>query len=156
MQGQITSVTVLEGGLDYSKASVIDFVAQGSGAEASAVVEYYNYNRYQQIVNNTSVYFDAGNGFVYEDIDGENPYSTYGYVCSPTILRNSLNDDGASHSPILGWAFDGNPIYGPYGYTNGTDASGGINRMQSGYVLSADRSEIVTGKRHHHSKSSLR
>ena len=21
------------------------------------------------------------------------------------------------HSPIIGWAYDGHPIYGPYGYT---------------------------------------
>ena len=30
---------------------------------------------------------------------------------------------GGFHSPILGWAYDGNPIYGPNGYT---DRSGGV------------------------------
>ena len=36
-----------------------------------------------------------------------------------------------SHSPIIGWSYDGAPIYGPYGYTN---ASGGpIKIIQSGY-----------------------
>ena len=43
-------------------------------------------------------------------------------------------DNGSQHSPILGWAFDGNPIYGPFGYTNGTDDTEGVKRQESGYV----------------------
>ncbi|MCX6895186.1 MAG: YHYH protein, partial [Verrucomicrobia bacterium] len=38
------------------------------------------------------------------------------------------------HSPILGWAFDGYPIYGPYGYSNATNTSSAIRRIVSGYV----------------------
>ena len=39
-----------------------------------------------------------------------------------------------NHSPILGWSFDGYPIYGPYGYSTATNAGSGIRRMISGYV----------------------
>jgi hypothetical protein len=39
-----------------------------------------------------------------------------------------------AHSPIIGWAHDGYPIYGPYGYGTATDASSGVRRMVSGYV----------------------
>ena len=45
-----------------------------------------------------------------------------------------LNSD--NHSPIIGWAYDGNPIYGPYGFEN-VDGTGDIVRMTSGYVLDA-------------------
>jgi hypothetical protein len=38
------------------------------------------------------------------------------------------------HSPIVGWAYDGNPIYGPYGFD--TPQGGRIRTMQSGYTLS--------------------
>ncbi len=38
------------------------------------------------------------------------------------------------HSPIIGYAFDGYPVYGAYGYTN-ADGTGGIKRMTSSYVL---------------------
>jgi hypothetical protein len=38
------------------------------------------------------------------------------------------------HSPIVGFAFDGFPVYGPYGYSN-ADGSGGVRRMRSGYAL---------------------
>ena len=39
------------------------------------------------------------------------------------------------HSPILGWAFDGFPIYGPYGYSDTNNALSTVRRMVSGYVL---------------------
>ena len=40
-----------------------------------------------------------------------------------------------NHSPIIGWINDGLPLYGPYGYSNSTNASSGVRRMISGYVL---------------------
>ena len=39
------------------------------------------------------------------------------------------------HSPILGWSFDGYPIYGPFGYATANDAGSGVRRMVSGYVM---------------------
>ncbi|MCB0514696.1 MAG: YHYH protein [Chitinophagales bacterium] len=38
------------------------------------------------------------------------------------------------HSPLIGFAYDGFPIYGAYGYKN-ADGSGGIVRIKSGYQL---------------------
>lgn len=40
----------------------------------------------------------------------------------------------SEHSPLIGFAYDGFPIYGAYGYKN-ADGSGGIARMKSGYQL---------------------
>lgn len=42
--------------------------------------------------------------------------------------------DSAQHSPLLGFAYDGFPIYGAYGYTN-TNGTGSITRMKSSYLL---------------------
>ena len=39
------------------------------------------------------------------------------------------------HSPILGWALDGYPIYGPYGYADPMDDTSPIERMDSSYQL---------------------
>jgi hypothetical protein len=38
------------------------------------------------------------------------------------------------HSPLIGFAYDGFPIYGAYGYAN-ADGTGGIVRIKSGYQL---------------------
>ena len=39
------------------------------------------------------------------------------------------------HSPILGWSFDGYPIYGPYGYTEAMNANSAVKRITSGFRL---------------------
>jgi len=40
--------------------------------------------------------------------------------------------DPDQHSPLIGYAYDGYPIYGAYGYAN-ADGTGGIVRIKSGY-----------------------
>jgi hypothetical protein len=45
------------------------------------------------------------------------------YVINPTV-----------HSPLIGYAYDGFPIYGAYGYKN-TDGTGGIVRVKSSFTL---------------------
>ncbi len=49
-----------------------------------------------------------------------------------------LYDKTAStvHSPIIGYAFDGYPIYGSYGYATANNSASGIKRMVSSYALS--------------------
>jgi hypothetical protein len=42
--------------------------------------------------------------------------------------------DSTAHSPLIGFAYDGFPIYGAYGYKN-ADGTGGITRIKSGYQL---------------------
>jgi len=75
----------------------------------------------------------------------------YHYHADPIALRYELGDHvdfnsatkiytestntPTKHSPILGWAADGFPIYGPYGYAISNNASSGIRRMVSGFVL---------------------
>jgi len=42
--------------------------------------------------------------------------------------------DSNAHSPLIGFAYDGFPIYGAYAYKN-TNGTGGIVRMKSSYTL---------------------
>lgn len=56
----------------------------------------------------------------------------YHHHVSPKCLYNQTAT--TVHSPIIGYAFDGYPIYGAYGYAN-TDGTGGIKRMVSSYAL---------------------
>ena len=61
-------------------------------------------------------------------------------------MRNRVNDTTESqHSPLLGWAIDGNPIYGPYGYSNLVDDSEGFKQQFSSYRLRPNRDNIVVG-----------
>ena len=56
----------------------------------------------------------------------------YHHHVSPKCLYNSA--DSSKHSPIIGYAWDGFPIYGAYAYTN-TDGTGKIKRMIPGYKI---------------------
>ena len=47
-------------------------------------------------------------------------------------------DSTTGHSKIVGFAADGYPIYGPYGYSNPTNTNSTVIRMVSSYVASAD------------------
>ncbi|MFT5777521.1 MAG: hypothetical protein ACI837_000457 [Crocinitomicaceae bacterium] len=44
--------------------------------------------------------------------------------------------NATAHSPLIGFAYDGYPIYGAYGYKN-NDGTGGIERIKSGYELAS-------------------
>ena len=55
-------------------------------------------------------------------------------------ICNLYDSDGlyaintSQHSPLIGFAYDGFPVYGAYGYAN-TDGTGGVTRIKSGYQL---------------------
>ncbi len=51
--------------------------------------------------------------------------------------------DASQHSPLIGFAYDGFPVYGAYGYAN-ADGTGGITRIKSGYQL-----RNITVRTHH-------
>lgn len=87
--------------------------------------------------------------FNFDTANGHQPSSgAYHNHINPIALRYQLGDninynasthtysEGSTptrHSPILGWANDGLPVYGPYGYSSALDASSGIRRMTSGF-----------------------
>ena len=53
-------------------------------------------------------------------------------VCNLYDSDGLYTIDSNQHSPLIGFAYDGFPIYGAYGFKN-TNGSGGIVRMKSGY-----------------------
>lgn len=55
-------------------------------------------------------------------------------VCNLYLADGLYVIDSTVHSPLLGYAYDGFPIYGAYGYKN-ADGTGGITRMKSSYSL---------------------
>ena len=55
-------------------------------------------------------------------------------VCNLYDADGLYTIDSAKHSPLIGFAYDGFPIYGAYGFKN-IDGTGGITRIKSGYQL---------------------
>lgn len=93
----------------------------------------------------------VGEGFNFDYALGHQPpTAVYHTHQNPIALRYQLGDHvnynsstknysesaGAvtTHSPIVGWAYDGYPIYGPYGYSVTNNPASGVRRMVAGYV----------------------
>lgn len=95
-----------------------------------------------------------GEGLTFDTCNGHQPGSgQYHYHATPRCLRAELGDNivitrsgrtgavysektsGWTHSPIVAWASDGYPIYGPYGYSDPTSAKSAIKRIKSGFQL---------------------
>ena len=85
-----------------------------------------SYNN-QNIWHRVAQYFEA----VSFDTSGGHPApgGVYHYHIN---MKKLYTPNASEHSPILGYMFDGFPLYGPYAYSN-TNGTGGIRRMKSGY-----------------------
>jgi len=150
--GKIVDVVINNGGIGYSAGSSITVNSPGQGAEIFANLPIWNVNLFER--NFKTIKSD--DGVLSQNINSDS--LEYGAIYPPRRLRSSVypvkEDDGkvvklynftdlrlnsnreeipnTVHSPILGWAYDGNPIYGPYAYVN-PDGSGGIKKLKSGY-----------------------
>jgi YHYH protein/Secretion system C-terminal sorting domain len=89
--------------------------------------------------NDSNMWFQ--NAFYFEHLEHETFDSCLGHPNQSLEYHLHVNPhclydkkDSSKHSPILGYAFDGFPIYGAYGFKN-TDGSGGITRMTTSYKL---------------------
>ena len=133
---RIIDVKVLNRGTGYTQdKTTIKVVPAGSGAIFDAFIRKLNLNSIQNDAPYSSKY-------TYELLSPSRyglRYSLVGY--STDIGYNNFNDTGATHSPIIGWAYDGNPIYGPWGYIDPLDSDSDIQLLDTGYSASVSNIE---------------
>lgn len=125
--GQVTDVIVISTGNNYVDSDTsISAVARGSGALLRPSI--------RSLTLNNRVRFDQYGGEAIID-KGENnlQYAIVGY--NPKLQAAFQDLDDTKHSPLIGWAYDGNPIYGCYGYTDSNDQTSPIKLIESGYEV---------------------
>lgn len=87
-----------------------------------------------QSYNNAGVWNRLAYFFEAPDMDNSNGHSTPTHTYHHHFDNLKLHTwDSSQHSPIVAYAWDGYPVYGPFGYKN-TDGTGGITRMKSSYT----------------------
>ena len=161
----VTGIVITNKGAGYSAgATTVSIVYPGTGASFQTNLTELTFNEaasYQelgvpsnQFTNRKTV--DAANGAV---LKGENYLiyqGEYGYMYNPKQLRFLLRDNidenlselnPTSHSPIIGWAFDGHPIYGPYGYEDAENTApyNSYKLMVSSYNVKTSRDALLSG-----------
>jgi hypothetical protein len=93
---------------------------------ASDAQSYNNQNVWHR-----NAFYWEGKGFD-ECLGHPNQDGEYHHHVNPKCLYDET--DSSKHSPIIGYAFDGFPVYGAYAYAK-TDGTGNIIRMKSSYKL---------------------
>ena len=140
---EVESFVILNPGINYGENTVsVNIVESGTGellnVRAQSWTPVNNYIRviepdgsYHEITNAASqevIYYYLGipeNLKYYDDVS--NVYRDIPYT------NSEWNNAGNAHSPIIGWAFDGAPIYGPFGYSDPLSKGSDVERMISGY-----------------------
>lgn len=84
---------------------------------------------------NSSWQYEALSGAVTLGLDDNHahvqPTGAYHYHGLPSLLLKGLAVSADEHSPQIGWAADGFPIYALYGYSNGN--GGAVSELASSY-----------------------
>lgn len=143
-EGELTGFVKNDEGKFYDPSTTtLTIQSVGSGAQAVSDVRTWTKNRFEKLKSNLDDSY--GHYFVNNNISLGNGYN---YLANPKQFRVQIGDNldnvgnvpsNLVHSPILGFAYDGNPIYGPYGYQNPGNASSSIVRMLSSYKLKVSR-----------------
>ena len=139
VDSRITGVQILDGGIGYGKSDTT-LLLQNRGKDAKFIgnVREWKINQVQKNENIINVEDSVltkpstNPAFQLQTI-GMYPPQKLRYQLGDNIDSANLETPNAFHSPILGYAYDGNPIYGPYGYQN--SVGGAIIRLRSGYIL---------------------
>jgi len=154
---KLTEVIVINGGSGYKENStnlIVETNNLNNKTKFKFKIKSWNINEYFKLsqVNELS----QNESVLTEPLNTEYGLQ-YKHIALPNVLRkllfttkiienefyyisdkdNDVLDSSLKvHSPIVGWAYDGNPIYGPYGFD--TLQGGSIRRMNTGYSLFVD------------------
>ena len=147
----VASVKILEGGVGYTAGNTTMTIQfPGSGVQFNTVLQSWRINLVQKYFN----LFSDDDGFITLGLNREHELQ-YTHLYAPRKLREAMYGRDASgkilygksdlrrvasvevestdHSPIIGYAYDGNPIYGPYGFVEQT--GGVVKLMKSSYSI---------------------
>ena len=151
--GSLVEVRVIYGGIGYDQSNTsITVTSAGLGAKFESQIKSWKVNLVERLIQNSQITDD--DGILTSGLSNEYGLQ-YSHAYAPRNLRSSVqatkfienkevyvadlqildNKEVTSdaHSPIIGWAYDGNPIYGPYGYSSKT--GGSVKALESGYKI---------------------
>lgn len=156
--GSISEVKVISGGFNYTQEkTTLTFVDPGEGVKFETFIKSRRVNLVERY--NATNYFSDDDGVIQTSRNSDGGLQYYHLFASRQLRRsvyakylengvikykedlqlnqNGTEIDSTSHSPIIGWAYDGNPIYGPYGYSSNFNATS-IKQIISGYELKSN------------------
>ena len=151
VDGQIRSVKIIKGGIGYGASTTsLNVEAAGEFAIFNVNLKTWQVNEVRKNfinIDDSDVFIEkptqlsrelqcshayAPRGLrkiVYQNNSDGDPL----YGSRDLTLSSDVEENKTQHSPIIGWAYDGLPIYGPYGYEKST--GGSVTQLNSGYSI---------------------
>jgi len=136
--GQLSDIVVINPGIGYSTNANVYVDSKGKNALLSATIRKLSIDNYQW---QSEYHLEPLN----EDL------LQFGVHAYTNTISQGLGDNGGvtgagigTHSALIGWAYDGNPIYGSYGYMDPSDINSGIKRLLPSYIQKYDYKDRPT------------
>lgn len=126
---KISSVIIINSGAGYDENSTsIIAISAGQNAKLQPNIRSLTLNNSYKYGVQNALYRDPASEIL---VGTENniKYAIVGYTAHIEDAGNT-----SIHSDIIGWAYDGNPIYGPYGYSDPYSSSS-VKVLNSGYSI---------------------
>ena len=127
-EGRLVDAIVISSGIGYDQATTTaDVVTRGINANFDSSIRILKLNKHFREKSTSLITRDD--------------YLSYNVLsCNESLLSNLengdfelINEKPQKHSPIIGWAYDGNPIYGPTGYSDPDDINSELKLLESSY-----------------------
>ena len=148
VNNRITDVVIINGGIGYSSNATSIYVrSRGFGAKFDTRVRGLHVNDAERFADHSRSKSTKIFSNLYKN-NKENSlvHGIFGYS---TDLGQNFEPFDGNHSPIVGWAYDGNPIYGPFGYGEVDNIQSGVRLIKPGYELKTssveDRPAFTSG-----------
>ena len=140
--GRLESVTILNGGYNYNPDdTTLKVVTTGKNAVFFPKIRELTLDNCYKYGTQYQNYRDQSYEILYKAKNNTLQYAVTGYS---ELLKSLFNESTTNHSPIIGWSYDGIPIYGPFGYLDPDNSSSQIKLMESGYSLVEVENRVST------------
>ncbi len=142
--GRIVAVNIANGGVGYEQNDT-SITIKRRGIDAKFIGNVFEW-KINQVEKNKTILTTQDGGFIAPSKNRDFGLQLINFD-APKILRQKLKDhvDSSnrevldnSHSPIIGWAYDGNPIYGPYGQVGSS-----IIKIRSSYGKKVEPNKLL-------------
>ena len=127
--GKISEVKIINPGIGFTESPTIKIIPNGSNFIIDSSVRGLTVNNLERF----------GDEILLKESKTNLQYSVVGYSGKIQTAFGDTVTSPQQHSPIIGWAYDGNPIYGPYGFDEENNSSSESRILKTGYILDSSQ-----------------
>ena len=129
--GFVIDAIVTNPGIGYSSITTeVRAFPRGLGGQFTARVRSLTLNNQSRFGDS---FLSTKDGLLKFSILGYSQQTAQNFESTFTLQSNGEFNQITGHSPIIGWAYDGNPIYGPFGYSEPDNINSELKIIQSSY-----------------------